>query len=228
MSPNLRNVFQKYQNVLLFVAFAALSYGLVVVIVQQKLKDLHHQVQVQISQQQTLLTTIAETTARNGADATTEAIVRDCNPSERTEFDTLLGKLDKGLPPTELTSLERLFGRCGSFYPERKSVMVARLTREIEVYESYVDQLKAVSDKKTVDSYQVDTWKELAVQEQRQSELFAKLATLQGSIIETLMTGKSPASEEIKSVLKQVNETQKSLLEANQNAAAIRKTLIPL
>jgi hypothetical protein len=228
MLPNLRNFSQKYHNVLLFIAFAVLAYTLVVVIVQQKLKDLHHQIQIQISEQQTLLTTIAETTARNGADKTTEAIVRDCNLDERNQFDTLLGKLDKGLPASELTTLQRLFARCGSFYPQRKSVMVARFTREIEVYESYVDQLKAVSDQKTIDSYQVDTWKQLAQQEQKQSELFTKLLSLQGNIIETLISGKSPESEEIKSVLKQVKETQVSLTEANQNSTDIRKTLIPL
>ena len=228
MQANLRSFIQKYHNVLLFLALAVLAYALVVVIVQQKLKDLNHEIQVQISQQQTLLTSIAETTARNGADATTEAIVRDCNSDERIQFDTLLDKLDKGLPPTELTTLELLFGRCGSFYPQRKSVMVARFSREVEVYASYVDQLKTVSNKNTVNSYHVDTWKNLAQEEQKQSVLFAKLVSLQGSIIETLIAGKSPDSEEIRAVLKQVKETQTSLLQANQNAAEIRKALIPL
>lgn len=228
MQLNLRKLFQKHQNVFLLLAFAALVYVLVVVIVQQKLKDLHHQIQVQISQQQTLLTAIAETTSQNGADATTEAIVHDCNPTERTDFDTLLGRLDKGLSPTELTTLERLFARCGSFYSQRKSVMVARLARETEVYGSYVDQLKIVSDKKTIDSYKVDTWKKLAEQEQKQSESFTKLVSLQGSIIEALLARKGAESPEVKSVLEEVRETETALSEANQNATEIRKTLITL
>lgn len=228
MQPTLRNQIQKYQNVLFFLAFAGLAYGLIVVIVREKLDDLHAQIQMQIAQQQTLLTTIAETTARNGADVVTEGIIRDCNVNERTDFDNLLGQLDKGLSTAELTKLERLFGRCGSFYPERKSVMVARLSREVEVYASYVDQLKAVSTQKLIASYKVDEWQKLVEQEQKQSELFAKLVSQQEKIIETLMTGKSPQSEEIKSVLKEVQDTQISLVQTNQAAASIRKILTPL
>lgn len=228
MQPTIKNTVQKYQKVLFFLAFVGLAYGLIVVIVREKLDDLHRQVQIQISEQQTLLTTIAETTARNGADSVTEGIIRDCNVNERTDFDTLLSRLDKGLSNTELTKLERLFGRCGSFYSQRKSIMVARLSREIEVYSSYVDQLKTVSTEKTVTSYKVEEWQKLVEQEQKQSELFATLVTQQQKIIETLMSGKSTESEEIKSVLKAVNETQVSLSETNQAAAVIRKTLIPL
>lgn len=228
MQPTIKNTVQKYQKVLFFLAFAGLAYGLIVVIVREKLDDLHRQVQIQISEQQTLLTTIAETTARNGADSVTEGIIRDCNVNERTDFDTLLSRLDKGLSNTELTKLERLFGRCGSFYSQRKSIMVARLSREIEVYSSYVDELKTVSTEKTVTSYKVEEWQKLVEQEQKQSELFATLVTQQQKIIETLMSGKSTESEEIKSVLKAVNETQVSLSETNQAAAVIRKTLIPL
>jgi hypothetical protein len=158
----------------------------------------------------------------------TENIIRDCNVNERTDFDTLLGKLDKGLSHTELVKLERLFAGCGSFYSQRKSIMVARFSREIEVYGTYVDQLKTISNKKTVDSYKVDTWQKLAEQERTQSELFATLVTQQNDIIETLLSGKTSESEEIKKVLKEVKTTQEKLLASNQEAAAIRKTLIPL
>ena len=228
MQSTLRTQFKKYRNVLFFFAFAGLAYALVVVIVREKLDDLHAQIQMQISQQQTLLATIAETTARNGADVVTEAIVRDCNVNERAEFDNLLGRLDKGLSSIELTKLERLFGRCASFYPQRKSVMVSRLSREVEIYASYVEQLKAVSNEEVVASYKVSEWQQLTIKEQKQSELFAKLVTQQEKIIETLMSGKSPKSEEINSVLKAVEETQISLVQTNQEAASIRKTLLPL
>ena len=228
MYPKFRTLIQKNQNVLLFIAFAALTYVLVVIIVREKLDDLHKQVEVQLSQQQTLLTTIAQTTARNGADTVTEGIIKDCNITERTEFDTLLSKLDKGLTPVELTKLERLFSRCGQFYSQRKSVMVARLSREIEVYASYVDQLKAISTKKVVDSYNVPAWQNLAEEEKTQSDLFAKLVSQQETIISTLMAGKSAQSEEIKKILKEANDTQVALINANQRAAEVRQTLLPL
>ena len=55
----------------------------------------------------------------------------------KVSFDDLLGRLNDGLSRTQLVELERLFGRCGSFTSDRKSVMVSRLAREIEIYENY-------------------------------------------------------------------------------------------
>lgn len=228
MIETFRMTVRKYHNVLLFLAFAILAYALVVVIVREKLDNLHSRIQLQISDQQSLLKTIAETTARNGADVVTESIVRDCSVNERTEFDTLLDKLDKGLAKNDLEKLERLFGRCASFYPQRKSVMVARFSREIEVYSSYVDQLKTISNKETISSFKVDTWRSLADQEKKQSELFVKMTGLQETIITTLISGKTSDSKEIKDVLKQVKEVQQGLSEASAEAAQIRVDLIKI
>ena len=228
MTAPLSALIHRYHNLILFVLFALLSYFLIVVIVKEKLEDFHNQVEVQIKDQQALLATIAETTARNGADTITEAIVQDCSLEERTTFDELLERLDKGLSKSELTVLERLFGRCGSFYSERKAVMVARLTREIEVYDSYVLQLKTISDKKTVESYQVETWQQLAEVEKSQSDQFAKLVELQEKIISTLLSGKNSSSPEIQSILGEVKQTQQILASSNTEAATIRTQLLPL
>lgn len=228
MIETIRAATRKYHNVLLFLAFAILAYVLVAIIVREKLDSLHSRIQLQISDQQSLLKTIAETTARNGADVVTESIVRDCSVNERTEFDALLDKLDKGLPKNDLEKLERLFAKCAPFYPQRKSVMVARFSREIEVYSSYVDQLKTLSDKKTVDSYQVDTWRLLADQEKKQSELFVKMTSLQETIISTLISGKRSDSKEIKDILRQVKEVQQGLTDASTQATQIRADLIKI
>jgi len=228
MIKNIQKFLRRHPNVIVFVAFAALSYSLVVVIVSKKLSDLELRLEVQTSDQRTLLNSIAETTARNGADAVTESIVRDCSIDERNDFDKLLSRLNDGLSPTELQSLSRLFDRCGSFYAERKSVMVSRLSREIDVYSSYVDQLKTISSKKTVDSYQVNRWKDLATAEQKQSDAFTNLAVEQGSIIRALGSGKDPKSDEVKNILKNVRELQQKLADSNAEAAAVRSDLIKL
>lgn len=219
---------QRYNPLILFGLFAIVGYLLVVLVVNDKLEDLHTKIEGSLKDQQVLLATIAEATARNGADAVTETIVNDCSIDERTAFDELLRKLDAGVVTSELTTLERLFARCGSFYSQRKAVMVARLTREIEVYSTYVDQLQAISNERTVAEYQVETWKRLSTAEQTQSEHFAKLVTLQESIIATLVSGKSATSPEIQSILTEVKTTQSALAAAHQESATIRTELLPL
>ena len=111
----------------------ALVYFVVSAVVNERLADLQLETKVLISDQETLMVSVAEITARNGADAVTENIIRDCSPTERIRFDELLGSLDRGLYRAELVELERLFGRCGNFFAQRKSVMVSRLQREVEL-----------------------------------------------------------------------------------------------
>lgn len=207
---------------------AGATYIIITSIVNERLEDLQFLLQLQISEQQTLLAAISETTARNGADQITEQIVKDCTVTERTQFDQLLGRLDSGLSRAQLVELERLFGRCGSFYSERKSVMVSRLARETEIYEAYVTQFETISDTAESEQFQLTAWKNLVEQEQRQSELFASLVGLQDDIISILLDGGNPQSEEIQNILQEVQQKQETLLVANKQSANIRSELISL
>ena len=193
-----------------------------------RLDELSLHTQTAIAEQQTLLVAIAEATARNGADSVTESIVKDCSYDERNEFDRLLSNLNNGLTNTELTSLERLFGRCGAFYAERKAVMVSRLAREIEVYTYYVEQLELITDEDMSEVYNTEDWAALAAEEQKISELFAELVTLQDQIISSLLAGNSPQSEELSQILLKANEVQETLVVTNTQAGAIRSKVLPL
>lgn len=228
MNSRVADGWQKYKNLIIMCIGIVAAYVVIMAVVQEKLEDLQSQIKLQISEQETLLATIAETTARNGADTITESIVKDCNMVERTRFDELLGSLDRGLSVTELTELERLFGRCGSFFSERKSVMVARLSREIEVYDAYVSQLAMITSQDDIENYNVSMWQQLAREEQRQSEIFTELVGLQDKIITTLLSGKSVDSPEIIAVLNEVKQAQEALMVANKLATEARAALISL
>lgn len=196
--------------------------------INEKVEDLSSGLQVQIAEQNKTISAIAEVTARNGADAVTESIIKDCTPADRGRFDELLGSLDSGLNWNQLAELERLFGRCGSFFAERKSVMVSRLTREVEVYETYVSQLQTLTSESNVVEYNVAKWQELAEAEKKQSELFSKTVIQQDNIISALLDGKRVDSEEIVTILNEVRETQETLLVANKQASVLRSELISL
>jgi len=194
----------------------------------RRFNDLEAATRVQIAEQRALLLTIAETTARNGADSVTESIVRDCTGDERVQFDSLLGRLNDGLSKSELIELERLFGRCGGFYSERKSMMVARLSREIEIYDYFVKQLSVITDEDQSETYKVAGWESLATEERKQSELFSRLVLLQDQIISTLLAGKAANSEEIIAILSEVSETKDTLQVTNLQVSSVRGGLAPL
>ena len=137
----------------------ALVYFIVSAAVNERLSDLQLETKILISEQETLLASIAEITARNGADKVTEQIIVDCSTTERIRFDELLGSLNRGLNRSELTELERLFGRCGNFFSQRKSVMVSRFQREVEIYETFVLQLSSLSGNDEIGPHNVSGWK---------------------------------------------------------------------
>lgn len=203
-------------------------YGAASAVVSERLETYELNAREIIADQQATLVAIAEATARNGADAVTEAVVRDCTIKERSEFDELLGSLDRGLDQRQLATLERLFGRCGGFYSERKAVMVARLAREIEVYETYVSQLSSIVQEDLTIPFNVERWKDLAAEERRQSDLFARLVSLQDQIITTLLSGSTPSSPAMQSILQEAREVQETLMVASKQAAVIRAELVSL
>ena len=219
---------KNFKPALAAVLGAALVFFIVSFVVDQRLSELQLETKLLISEQETLLATIAETTARNGADEITERIIRDCSNAERTQFDQLLGGLNNGLNRTQLVELERLFGRCGNFFAERKSVMVARLNREIEIYETFVNQLNNLTNADNLEEYQVAEWRELSELETKQSELFSQLVAVQDEIITLLLKGNSPASEEVAAVLGEASQIQETLIVTEAQATNIRSTLVSL
>lgn len=227
MNTQIKN-FLNLRSILLTIVLISLLFVSINNIIDNRFERVESEVRINIANQKTTLLAIAETTARNGADAVTESIIKDCTIEERSQFETYLNRLNTGLRNDELSELERLFGRCGSFYSNRKSVMVSRLAREIEVYEAYVAQLSVILDKDITSEYSVDSWNSLASAEKEQSVLFAKLVQLQDKIISTLLAGKSQSSPEIIDILKEVKETQESLVYTNKQASTVRAELAAL
>jgi hypothetical protein len=222
------DLLKKYKSTVLIVVFIATTAVVSSIIVSERLEGLESTSRVQIAGQKALLATIAETTARNGADAITESIVIDCALDDRSRFDQLLGSLDQGLLQSELIELEQLFGACGSFFAERKAVMVARLSREIEIFSDQISLLAEITNVNEAAAEQLGSWQVLAENEQTQSVLFSNLVRLQKQIIDTLLEGKSATSPEIVIILNEVRETREALLLTKTQTDTLRANLTSL
>jgi len=220
--------FKKYQTTLVIAVIIGLSLLAGMFIASERLETFELSARVQVSDQKTVLNTIAETIARNGADSVTEAIIRDCPVAERLRFDLLLGQLDQQLGSTELRELEQLFSSCASFFADRKALMVARFTREIEVYEGQVNLLDTLTTSNEFDAFQVEQWQELVAYEQTQSDLFTTLVIAQKQIIDALIAGQSASSPPVVEILTGVQETREALVFARAKAAETRASLTSL
>jgi hypothetical protein len=212
----------------------SLALGVIVVyvtstyIINKQTRLVKDSVQVLVSEQASVVSTIAEITSRGGADSVAEAIIVDCPSEERTQFDNLLGKLNQGIRVSDLRELDRLFNRCGSFFSDRKAVMVSRLDREVSVLNNYVGLLSEISGVDKSEDYKINKWNDLVEKEKSQSRHFNELVTVQGEIIVSLLNGNTTESEEIASLLAEVSSIQSQLSETVVEASELRSELISL
>jgi hypothetical protein len=182
---------------------------------------------VKIAEQKTTLATLAEVTDRDGADSVVERIIKDCNADSRARFDTQLSRL-QNLTRSELLEVEQLFEACGNFFAERKAVMVARLTRELSVYTSFIDVLKSLRKSEDTSVYTIDGWEELVALEAERSELSSKLVDIQGTIIRELKAGTTVQADSLQSILVEGQRTRESLLLVSEKIDMVRSKLLNL
>lgn len=216
------------ERVVIIVGLLILSVLLGMYIASERLDSFEITARVQVAEQQAVLSTIAETIARNGADSVTESVVKDCAVAERMRFDALLGRLDSGLSQPELAELNQLFGLCASFFADRKALMVVRFEREFNAYQQQVDLLDTVTLADEHKKAQLEEWRALLVLEQEQSQLFTELVSAQKQIIDELISGKSSASAEIVAILTTVAETREALMYSRQQADNARSKVTSL
>jgi hypothetical protein len=166
---------------------------------------------------------LAELTDRNGADAATEAIIADC--ARRGEYETLLNNLGK-LTKKDLIAVQGLFESCGSFYAERKAVMVAKLDRELEAYVTFSDLLKTV-DPKQSPRERIEQWRQLVELEKNRSTLLIDQNRIQAEIITHLISGSSVSSTEVSSNVRDAQDVGDLLTVDDHKIDALRAELKP-
>lgn len=217
-----------HRRSLIALFLGALSmYVLVTWFVAQKIAAFNAVVEAQISAQRTTLVALSVITARNGADATVEAIIQDCTGAERARFDTLLSALSKNLTRAELQELDRLFGRCADFFAARKSLTVSQFERELAVYRLLIAQRQQLTPMSDALNQELADWQALLDAEKKLSEGFSALVTLQDNIIQALLAGEAATSPTITDLLATVSQVQDTLSVTNTQARTLRGKLVP-
>ncbi len=194
-------------------------------VVAKKLDSTSLALEANIAKQELVLATIADLTKRNEADEITERIVVDCSPTERQRFETLLDKLSSSITRAELTELDSLFFACGRYFADKKSVMAARLAREVSVYEEYISLRSRILSTNDELADRVSLWQRVADDELTSAADFTRLVELQRDIIMALMAGKSRDSEEITNTLRNVTEIKNNMTVRVQQIETTRREL---
>jgi len=172
-------------NIQIMLSFHLLVVVIVVVIgswaISNSKAELRTELQSNIDRQLVLLDKLAIITDRNGADEVVSEIITDC--PNRPQFENILSKLAT-LKYKNLITAQQLFESCGSFYAERKAVMVSRMERE---YEVLVDNIKLLNTLDTnndsfYDRLSID-WSSIVEMENERSALLSEQVIIQRNII---------------------------------------------
>ena len=181
-------------------------------------KEVESFVRKQMQEQLVYMLELAEITDRNGADADIENIITDCE--RRNEYESLLIRLGT-LPKKDLVTVQNLFESCGSFYAERKALMVAKLDREFKNLSDLNDFMKIVNEKST-DMNELQEWNELLTLEKTRSALLTDQGTLQADIISELISGNNPSSKEVSALVREAQDISELLSVQDKRIDTIR------
>ncbi len=221
-----------HKKYILYFGFGVVVVGILWFVVQALFAyhDTHtlQLIDEQVAAERAVLVYVADLTRQNGVDEATNKIVADCNGADRQRFDTLLDQLSKTVSPAELTELTGLFGKCGNFYAERKSIMAARLHVEVQHY-SLLKNLRTAITRDTADTNaELAAWQQVAEAELKWSDYFSELVTYQGTIITLLSNGKRATSPEVVAVLSDVKSAREQMEILGIQIQGYRETIAKL
>ena len=165
-----------------------------------------------IASQDDILTGLADLTKQNGSDEVTKGIILDCSSDDRKRFDELLGMLSTTITRPETLILKELFYKCGDYYSNTRAVMASNLSRETAVLADYVRLRTTLMRASSSLDMRVKAWEDISDSELKNASSFTKLVATQGSIIETLLLGKTPTSPEVKLLTAEAGRIQGQMM----------------
>jgi hypothetical protein len=180
---------------------------------------LEDEVELHMSTTLTHMDELAVLTDSNGANELTERIIEDC--PRRVDFENLLTNLGR-LTPRELITTQQLFESCGSFYAERKALMVAQLENEYASLKQDITYLSKLRDL-TQEEAGYAKWEELIGKERERSAYLYEQTGLQRDILRHLIEGNK--ASQINELATEAQAVSESLMVIDLQIDAMRGEL---
>lgn len=176
-----------------------------------------------ILEQRAYVVSLLETTDNNGADETIATIIADC--PNRNEYERKIGALGT-LNNRDLITAQQLFENCGSFYAERKALMVSKIKRELEVLKKQIGFMEVINNSDEDARYDLTTLEQLIDMEQKRSDLLTEQTDMQRDIISLLISGDGPQSQAVSDHVARARNINETLNVLNIQIDEMRKGII--
>jgi predicted RNA-binding protein associated with RNAse of E/G family len=217
----MKNSLYQHIHIAFHLMVLALVLTLGAFIAHQKEKAVVSALTERIHTQEVYMYELQEITDRNAADDSAAGIIQDC--PRRTEYESYLVRLGV-LSKQELVIMQNLFEGCGTFFPEQKAYMVAKLDREFKAYLEYIDVLAEVTDTTEITKHK-KAFEDIIALERERSQLLADQSVLQGKIISLLISGKSAQGQEVSALLVEAQAIADLLTVHDQRIDTLRQSI---
>ena len=211
----------------ILISFILLGIALVFVggawFVHHNQRAMEAEVHTMLTEELEYMRTLAEITDQNGADDITEIIISDC--PRRSEYEELLNSLAT-LTKRDLIAVQTLRESCGSFYSERKALMVSKLEREFTQYTKLLTLLATLTER-DIELYHEKEWEEIVSLEKSRSTALRDQERLQSEIITALISGESVQSVQVTTLARDAQDINELLVVYNQRIDEIRARVAP-
>lgn len=179
---------------ILILGALAVSLGTGVAYVQKQVYVGTLEEQLRVSEK--ILGEYAVLTDRNDVDSTLLTILHDCE--RRNEYEALLNSL-ASLSKRDLITIQSLSESCGTFYADRKTLMVMRMEREFASYEQLLELRSTLAPRSQ--EYPVQKWRELINAEKKRGEILQEQVYIQEAIVTELIKGSSSQSKAVQDLV---------------------------
>lgn len=216
---------KNYESKHISIAIHLISFALAIVlgvgVAYYNQRHVETAIRTQLESQEKYMLALAVTTDRNGADEVIQATISDC--ARRDEYEALLVRLAT-LNKQELITVQNLFENCGNFFAERKSLMVSKLEREIEIYTHTIGLLETLRSNPSAIARR-DEWKQLLEHEKTRSALLTEQFTIQKKIITLLISGMSAQSTGVYTLVQDAQKINELLIFNDTAIDILRESL---
>ncbi len=214
----MKNALQQHFSIAIHLVIIVAAICIGVFVSYSNTKEIVASVQAQIELHEKRIIELSEITDRNGADEETASIISDC--PRREDYEGYLVRL-ASLNKQELIIMQNLFDACSPFYTEQKMLMVSKLAREFESYQTYITLLDTLTDTVAYTDT-LSRFSTLVTIERERSALIVDQTKLQAQIITLLISGKSAYGAEVAKLLSEAQQVNELLSVLDHRADEIR------
>ena len=199
-------------------------YGLASTIATHRTQAAQVLLQEEITRLESEAVKVAAAINKNETMYGVDQLLSNCSVEDRSDFETLLSRLESGLSKAELSNLSQFFDRCAAVSAQKRTILTIYLENIVKSLSVAIEARKSLSKYEEMDTRLMRYQELLQAEKVINTQLFT-LVDLQAEIITSLQTGVGVVSKEADLLRSKGGTIQSEIAAKTEIANLLRKEL---